>query len=100
MIELRPQIQAFIASLVAAAGVPQLTLDILDTRPLRIAATLNVPGCTADEVKALITPRQFNDCWCQQWPVNMHGSCDIAAITTQDNAITLNIRFASVKIDG
>ena len=99
MNELRPQIQAFIASLVASAGVPQLTLDILGTAPLRIAATFSVPGFTADEIKALITSRHFMACWMQQWPENMHGSCDLGAITTQDNAITLNIQFASMKLD-
>ena len=99
MNELRPQIQAFLASLVASAGVPQLTLNILGTAPLRIAATFNVPGCTAAELKTLITSRHFMDCWMQQWPENMHGSCDLGAITTEGNAITLTIRFASVKLD-
>lgn len=99
MNELRPQIQSFIASLVAAVGVPQLTLDILSTAPLRIAATFNVPGCTAAEIKTLITSRHFVACWQQQWPENMPGSCDLGAITTHDDAITLIIRFAAIKLD-
>lgn len=98
MTELRPQIESFLALLVAAAGVAEITLDILGTAPLRIAATLNVPGASAADLKALITAKHFMGCWVQQWPENMHGSCDLGAIQDACDAIILTIRFASVRL--